>query len=66
MTVAKLSKEELEKLYLGKNVHVIYNQNDYEIDTWGKVTKVNSNGTVCGTWGDYVVTPGADYISLYD
>ena len=66
MTVTNLSKRDLEKYYLGKVVHVIYNENGVEIDTRGTVLKVTSNGRLVGSWGEHEILPGADYISLND
>lgn len=61
-----MEKALLEKLYLGKRVHVIYNKDGQEIDRWGTVLKVDSTGKLIGTWGDYKISPSHDYISTED
>lgn len=61
-----LDKQELEKKYLGKRVHVIYNENQMEIDRWGTVLKVEPTGKLVGSWGDHKIILGQDYISLED
>ncbi len=66
MTVKTFSTNDLKKLYLNKEVHVIYNENGVEIDTRGVVTGVTPNGKLIGTWGEYKITIGEDYVSLYD
>ena len=66
MTRTNLSKRDLEKYYLGKVVHVIYNEAGVEIDTRGTVLKVTSDGRLVGSWGDHEILPGQDYIALGD
>lgn len=66
MVVKTYSVNDLEQLYLDKEVHVIYNENGVEIDTRGVVTGVTPNGKLIGTWGEHKITIGEDYVSLYD
>lgn len=63
---ANMNREDLQKAYLGKVVHVIYNENGVEIDTHGTVLKVTSDGRLVGSWGKHEVTPGQDYVSVGD
>lgn len=62
----QVNKQELEKTYLGKEVHVIINDPYHPIDAWGKVTLVDDAGQLHGTWGGLAAIPGVDYISLND
>ena len=64
--MATVDKEQLEKLYLGKTVHVIINDPYHRIDAWGEVLYVDSLGQLHGTWGGLAAIPGEDYISLTD
>ena len=66
MTINTLSINNLKKLYLNKEVHVIYNENGVEIDTRGLVTKVTLDGKLVGTWGPHEITLGNDYVSTSD
>lgn len=66
MVVKTYSVNDLEQLYLNKEVHVIYNENGVEIDTRGIVTGVTPNGKLTGTWGEHKITIGEDYVSTND
>ena len=61
-----MNRQDLIKTYLGKEVHVIYNEAGTEIDTRGTVLKVTSDGRLVGSWGNHEIIPGHDYISLGD
>ncbi len=63
---ANMRVDEIKKIYLGKVVHVIYNEDGLEIDRFGKVTSVDSSGKLSGTWGEHKILLGADYCSLND
>lgn len=65
----RLSKEQIEALkakYEGKKVHVISPGTGEYLDTWGKVTSVDDQGHLHGTWGEQRIIPGVDYIGLDD
>ena len=66
MIVKTYSVNDLEPLYLNKEVHVIYNENGVEIDTRGVVTGVTPNGKLIGTWGEHKIVVGEDYVSTSD
>ena len=66
MPFANMSKQDLEKLYIGKRVHVIINDPYHPIDTWGTVERVDDAGQLHGTWGGLAAIPGVDYIGLND
>lgn len=62
----QVNKQELEKTYLGKRVHVIINDPYHLVDAWGEVNHVDDAGQLHGTWGGLAAIPGVDYISLDD
>lgn len=66
MVVKTYSVNDLEQLYLNKEVHVIYNENGVEIDTRGVITGVTPNGKLTGTWGEHKIVVGEDYVSTSD
>ena len=59
-------KKNNAEFYLGKQVHVIIQEENHLLDAWGKVTQVDSSGRLHGTWGDQVATLGIDYVGLGD
>ena len=61
-----MSKDQIEKLYLGKQVHVIIDDPYHSIDAWGTVESVDDMGQLHGTWGSLAAIPGVDYIGLND
>lgn len=61
------NKEKLEKVYLGKKIHVIIAAGlPYDVDAWGIVEKVDDLGNLYGTWGSTPINPAFDYVSLYE
>ena len=63
-----MTNKELKDLYLGKRVHVIVPGVPYDIDRWGIVKSIDSEGKlhVNGNGPEIVVDPKKDYISLND
>lgn len=60
------TRKELEQIYLGKWVHIIVTRGSHFLDTWGTVTAVDDRKRLHGSWGDFPVTIGTDYIGLND
>ena len=62
--VTKQEKQQLEEMYLNKQVHVIINDPYSYTDAVGTVQKVDDAGQLHGSWGGLAANPGEDTIEL--